>query len=72
MGAFLDSIFNTNITSVEELYQTDKNKLELSKKAGIKNILYFSTYKVDNYFEKLFTKKDELLKEIYKYEKRLL
>lgn len=68
---FLDSIFNTNITSVEELYQNDKIKLELSKKAGIKNILYFSTYKVDNYFEKLFTKKDELLKEIYKYERLL-
>ena len=68
---FLDSIFNTSIKSIDELYKIDIDKLNLAKKCGISNILYFSRYNVDDYFEKLYTKKEDLLKAIYSYEKLL-
>lgn len=64
---FLNSKYNFNIQTIDELYNYDKNKQELFQNNGIK-IFYYTNIKIKtNYFDKLYYDIDKLINDIKKY-----
>lgn len=59
----LKSKFNSHHTSIDEVFEKDKLKKKICEEHNIR-VLYFTKLKGYNYFDKLFTSEDELLKEI--------
>ena len=63
---YLNSLYNEkrNISTIEELYKNDINKYNLFFNNGIK-IYYYTNFKnITDYFQKLYTNKEELLNKI--------
>ena len=59
----LESKFNKDKNSIDEVFEYDKQKRDMCNRHGIR-ILYFTNLSVYNYFDKLITSEEELLKEI--------
>ena len=59
----LESKFNKDKNSIDEVFEYDKQKRDMCNRHGIR-ILYFTNLFGYNYFDKLITSEEELLKEI--------
>lgn len=66
---FLNSIYNSNIKTIEELYNYDKSKQQLFANNGIKIFYYTNIIIKNNYFDKLYYNIEELINDI-KYESK--